>query len=442
MPFVNRLRRPVCLLAAVLLSFASLACAAPEEEPHPDTPAYAGLHPVKAPAPGPLLLAQGDKLAICGDSITQQIMYSRLIEDYLVMCVPDLHIAVRQHGWSGETADGFLRRMKDDCLRFGPTIATLCYGMNDYRYRPYQEAIGAAYRRNYTAVVETFKAAGVKVVLGAPNSVGKVASWVKPLNGTLAEHNQSLCTLRNIALDIADKEQVRFADNFWPLFVAGVTAHERYGAGYNINGNDGVHPDWAGHLLMAYDYLKALGLDGDLGTIKVDLATAKAVGAGGHSVDSFDGTTVNVTSNRYPFCLSGAVESFHATRSGASLVPFYKDLDRLTLVVTGAKAANYKVTWGAGSKVYTAAQLAAGVNLAEDFADTPFAEAWAKVDAAVQRKEAFETNEMQHTMRSPAMKADPQGTLAAAEAERDKLVAAVAAAFSPVKNTVKIEAAP
>src|SRR5207253_4018792 len=102
----------------------------------------AKFHPLKAPRPHGLVLREGDRLAICGDSITEQKMYSRIIEDYLTVCVPDLKITVRQYGWSGERAPGFLGRMTNDCLRFKPTIATTCYGMNDHEYRPYQESIG------------------------------------------------------------------------------------------------------------------------------------------------------------------------------------------------------------------------------------------------------------------------------------------------------------
>src|SRR5215475_5584032 len=67
--------------------------------------------PVPAPRPAGLLLQRGDRLAICGDSITEQKMYSRIMEDYLTMCVPELKITVRQYGWSGERAPGFLARM-------------------------------------------------------------------------------------------------------------------------------------------------------------------------------------------------------------------------------------------------------------------------------------------------------------------------------------------
>src|SRR5438552_9341644 len=124
----------------------------------PDDGLSAKLNLLKAPQPPGLVLRPEDRLAICGDSITEQKMYSRMIEDYLTVCVPELDISVRQYGWSGERAPGFLARMTNDCLRFKPTIATTCYGMNDHEYRPYEERIGQIYREKSTAIVETFNA--------------------------------------------------------------------------------------------------------------------------------------------------------------------------------------------------------------------------------------------------------------------------------------------
>src|SRR5882762_7278122 len=206
---------------------------------------------LKAPKPSGLVLRQGDRLAICGDSITEQKMYSRIMEDYLTMCVPDLQIEVRQYGWSGERAPGFLARMTNDCLRFKPTVATTCYGMNDHEYRPYEDRIGKTYRDNSIAIVESFKAHGVRVVQGSPGCVGKMPGWVKTASGTVEDLNLNLCNLRNIGIEIADQEQVGFADVFWPMLTAGFEARKRYATNYDIAGTDGVHPGWAGHGVMA-----------------------------------------------------------------------------------------------------------------------------------------------------------------------------------------------
>ena len=51
-------------------------------EPKPDDGAFTKFNPRLAPPPGPLLLRRGDRLAIIGDSITEQKIYSRIIETY------------------------------------------------------------------------------------------------------------------------------------------------------------------------------------------------------------------------------------------------------------------------------------------------------------------------------------------------------------------------
>ena len=107
------------MLALTLLP--ALPAAAGDYEPKPKDPYFAKFNPRLAPPPGPLLLQTGDRLAIVGDSITEQRKYSRILETYLTACVPELKITVRQVGRSGETAEGFRKRMQQDCLRFKPT---------------------------------------------------------------------------------------------------------------------------------------------------------------------------------------------------------------------------------------------------------------------------------------------------------------------------------
>ena len=263
----------------------------PKEQPNPSEAYFAKFHPKPAPKPSGLLLRPGDRLAICGDSITEQKIYSRIIETYLTVCAPDLNISVRQYGWSGETAPGFLARMTNDCLRFQPSIATTCYGMNDHGYRPYEASIGERYKHASTSIVEAFKNAGARVLQGSPGCVGLVPRWSKFTNSTADDLNLNLCELRNIGIDIALAEKVGFADVFWPMLTAGYSARQKYGPDYAVPGKDGVHPGWAGHLVMAYAFLKGLGLDGEVGTFTVDLAKSKAELSPGHNLVSFSGSS-------------------------------------------------------------------------------------------------------------------------------------------------------
>jgi lysophospholipase L1-like esterase len=430
--------RSLGLLVAVGVAAPLWVTAAVWLETKPADPFFEKFTVVKAPPPGKLMLRAGDRLAIVGDSITEQKMYSRIMETYLTVCVPELRISTRQFGWTGEVAESFLRRMTNDCLRFRPTVATTCYGMNDYQYRPYDLHNALWYSNKYTAVVEAFKAAGTRVILGSPGCVGKVASWVKNAFGTLEEHNLHLCALRNIDIEIAAKGKIRFADVFWPMFKGGFEARKEYGTNYVLTG-DGVHPRWAGHLVMAYAFLHAMGFDGNIGTFTVNLKTQSARVTEGHTLDHAANGEFTITSRRYPFCATGQTNNDNSIRSGMTLVPFNQELNRLMLVAKGGSAANYKVTWGKVSRVYSAAQLAKGVNLADGFAENPFSEAFKKVDEAVAAKQAYETRQIKNAFHSPEAKADMVATVARTEAERAPLAKAIEDAFVPVTHTLKVE---
>src|SRR5437879_7690044 len=114
------------LLSVFLVSIGISVFAAGQFQSKPENPYFAKFNPRKAPRPSGLLLKKGDRLAICGDSITEQKMYSRIMETYLTVCVPELEITVRQYGWSGERAPGHLARMTTGCLRVKPTLAQTC----------------------------------------------------------------------------------------------------------------------------------------------------------------------------------------------------------------------------------------------------------------------------------------------------------------------------
>lgn len=391
--------------------------------------------------PQQTLLRPGDRLAICGDSITEQKLYSRIIETYLTVCTPELNLGVRQYGWSGERADGFRQRMTNDVLRFEPTIATTCYGMNDYRYTPYTAEIGDAYRANMGDVVRSFQAHGVRIVLGSPGCVGKVASWVQSARGTLVEHNQSLAQLRNLDLQLAAAEKTAgFADVFRPMLEAEFRGRTLYGTNYAVPGKDGVHPGLAGQTIMAWAFLRALGVDGDIGTITVSLGSGKATASTGHTVTASRPGEVSLHSTRYPFCAPSANPADdNAIRSAFQWVPFAEELNRFKLVVKDARSSTrYEVKWGLISRYYSGADLRRGVNLAQDFTLTPFDDAFKAVDAAVAAKQAYETKQIKQEFHGEAGRLDMEATAQRTEAERAPLVVAIRTALVPVEHTITV----
>src|SRR3982751_4040296 len=74
------------------------------------------------------LLPANARVAIVGDSITEQKIYSKFIETYLLACTGRTDIKCFQFGWGGETASGFSLREENDLSAFNPSVITLCYG--------------------------------------------------------------------------------------------------------------------------------------------------------------------------------------------------------------------------------------------------------------------------------------------------------------------------
>ncbi len=398
---------------------------------------YVGL---QAPATTSVLLQKEDRLAICGDSITEQKKYSVLMEAYIVAARSDLHVTVRQYGWSGEQAGGFLKRMDNDVLRFKPTIATTCYGMNDFRYVPKDDAIAETYRQNQTAVVRKFKDAGARVVLGSSGTIHSVPPWVKSAKGTWETLNLALLNFRNIDIEVAKAEGVSFADVYWPMLLKGYESRAKFGAGFKLEGNDGVHPGWAGHVMMATAYLEGLGLRGDVGQINVDLAAGKAAAREGQRIMKYEGGVVSLRSFRLPFSFeAGDISKDDTIAAGVELADFQRKLNRLTLKVTGAKSAKVQVTWGADAKVFTAEQLTKGVNLAVEFPKNPTSATFAEIWKAVVEKQAYETKQIKTLFRSPEAKKDMEAVAKSSQVEFDRLAAALKAAIKPVNSTLKVE---
>jgi lysophospholipase L1-like esterase len=393
-------------------------------------------------------LQKGDYVGVIGDSITEQRKYSLFIEEYLTMCQPAGELKQTQFGWSGETSWGFEARMKNDMLRFKPTVSTTCFGMNDGGYSPMNEQKADRYRDAQTKIVRQMKEAGVRfIVVGSPGCVD--VQTFRNHNRQMAEmYNKTLASLRDISREVAEKEGVAFADVFDPMIDVMTKAEAKFGEQYHVCGGDGVHPDNNGHLVMAYAFLKGLGCTGDIGTITLDLTSGKGEATDGHKVLSAADGSIEVESSKYPFCFYGDPSRTDSTRGVLEFLPFNQDLNRFMLVVKNAGSGKVKVTWGSSSKEFEGGQLEKGINLAAEFLTNPFSGSFKRIEDEIARKQELETplvkrtiNEIpQVTRNAPAAK-DALERAAADGITTDKdLQAAVTASVTPVKHTIRIEA--
>ncbi|MHC4639742.1 MAG: SGNH/GDSL hydrolase family protein [Planctomycetota bacterium] len=404
---------------------------------------------IAAPAGNTTQLRDGDFVAICGDSITEQRLYSVYMQDYLLMCQPAARLRTLQAGWSGERAPGFEKRMENDVLTLGPDVATTCYGMNDGGYSPMTAEKEQRYRDSQRAIVKIFKENGVRfIIVGSPGCVDSDTFRKDPAQGAM--YNKTLAQLRDIARDVAKEENVIFANVYDPMMDVMAKAKAKYGRSYHLAGGDGVHPDFNGHLVMAYAFLKALGCDGDIGTITVDMASGKADATAGHKILSAAKGAVEIESSRYPFCFSGDPAKPRSTSGVIEFFPFNDELNRFILVAKNIRPdAIYKVTWGNTAGEYTGGELAKGINLAADFLDNPFSEPFRRCEEVIAKQQKFETTLTKYLLHRipyyldyvPETKEDFDNVIEKLSQKDKEMAAASAASVVPVRHRIKIEIA-
>lgn len=349
-------------------------------------------------------------------------------------------MSVCQYGWSGERAPGFAARLENDLPGFKPNIVTLCYGMNDGSYQPFNDQIGGTYEKAMREILKKLTGVGVtKVVVGSPGAVddfffrpGQTFADGKP---AAVSYNDNLAHLRDIDKKLAAESKQNFADVHAAMFDTMKKAQANLGEKYPVCGSDGFHPGSNGQLLMAYAFLKGLGLDGNIGEISIDLKSA-------------DGGKLEIESTRWPFCFDG--DSASPVRSILPFVAFNADLNRYTLKVANLEAPKAKVTWGKAAKTFTREQLTAGVNLMEEFEATPFDGSFQKLLGAIAAKQAFETYMIKSVITNfrniPAeAKEDPEIAAAYKKigerllVKHEKLDADVKKLLVPVKHTISVE---
>jgi hypothetical protein len=324
--------------------------------------------------------------------------------------------------------------------------------MNDGGYAPVNPRGQVGYRRAMTEIVQRLKSGGVRlIVVGSPGAVDS-DSFGEGLSGVGAEeyNTRTLRGLAGIAREVAAEQRVAYADVHELFCEVMAKAKAKFGPRYHVAGADGVHPAANGHLIIAYAFLKALGCDGDVGTIEIDLAGNRATASDGHRVLSFAVDAIEIESTRYPFCFYGDPGDPDSTRGTLEFLPFNRELNRLRLIVTGASTVRLKVTWGESSKIFLAEDLARGVNLAAEFLDNPFSEPFRAVESAVRRQQQYETlgvrgilggfeSSMAQSLDEQSAPDEPaDGILRNARA----LEAAARAAVKPVRHWLRISPVP
>jgi lysophospholipase L1-like esterase len=223
-------------------------------------PAVRAADPVGAAAStdAPFYLRDGDTVVFYGDSITLQQGYTRDIETYVLTRYPSWHVKFINSGWNGDLVSGgrggtIETRIKRDILPYHPTVVTILLGMNDGGYTRFNRANYDAYCEGMTRLVDSVvkQIPGVRLTLLSPTLYDENALYSHHIHG----YNSVMARYKDFVKKLGGQRDIPAVDLNSPM--ADATRRGRLTDPRFTIVPDGVHPDDAGHLLMAAVILKA-----------------------------------------------------------------------------------------------------------------------------------------------------------------------------------------
>src|ERR1700742_76358 len=108
-------------------------------------------------------LKPGDRVVFYGDSITEQNLYTSLVESYVITRFPRLDVSFINSGWSGDWVVGggggkIDERLRRDVFPYRPTVMTVMVGMNDGAYQEFDPSFFKVYSEGYERLLSLVRA--------------------------------------------------------------------------------------------------------------------------------------------------------------------------------------------------------------------------------------------------------------------------------------------
>lgn len=313
-------------------------------------------------------LKDGDRVVFYGDSITDQRLYTAFAETFVLTRYPGRKITFVHSGWGGDRVTGGPGgpvdvRLTRDVYPYKPNVVTIMLGMNDGRYRSYDQAIYDTYASGLESMVKQMKATlpGVRITAIRPSPYDEVTRPLMQPTG----YNTVLVQFGNYIAELAKREGLSVADLNAPVvaMLERAKATDPEGAGRIIA--DRVHPGAAGHLIMAGALLRAWGAQGRVSAVEIDAKAAAVKSASRAKVTGLN-AGVSVAWTQVDESLPMPVDwDDPVTKLAVNSSDFLNALNRQDLKVTGLAPGWYALRIdGQQVTVLKDTELAAGVNLA------------------------------------------------------------------------------
>ncbi len=323
---------------------------------------------------GGFYLKEGDRVVFYGDSITDQRLYTLFAETFVVTRFPSLDVTFTHSGWGGDKVSGgggggIDARLNRDVFAYDPTVVTIMLGMNDGRYRAFDQGIFNTYKNGLNSIVDKLeqKKPGVRITLIEPSPYDDITREPKFEGG----YNAVLIRFGAAVADIAKAHQQQVADLNTSVVAMLKKARATDAKLSEKIIGDRIHPGPSGHLIMAAALLKAWNAPAVVSAVEINAAQGKILRSENTAVSDFQADKEGFSWTQLDRSLPMPVDMGNReTALAVSSSDFVDTLNQQVLKVDGATAETYSLSIdGEIIGLFTKAEMADGINLA--MMDTP-----------------------------------------------------------------------
>jgi len=325
----------------------------------------------------------GDRVAFMGNSITDGGHYHSYIWLYYMTHYPNMRLTMFNVGIGGDNVKQMSDRFEYEILTKKPTVMTLTWGMNDTGYFEWFKPDAAT---NWAAAsVDTAEAryAVLDAKLKKHPEFKKVFILGSPYDESTKSNKKNYYPGKRAAFaKLIDFQQATAIKNGWPYvdfnhpMTEINTKWQQKDSLFSLTPHDRIHPDYEGHMVMAYLFLKTQGLANkpvaDFSVNAKSKAVSKAINCSITNVTGIDDhISFNYLANSLPYpmdtvAVGGDWGAHNKQIGGTKYVPFTQEFNREILAVKGLKDGNYKLIMD-GQEIgqWSAKDISEGINLAE-----------------------------------------------------------------------------
>jgi lysophospholipase L1-like esterase len=324
-------------------------------------------------------LHDGDRVVFYGDSITEQRLYTSIIETYVALH-PYGKVSFVNSGWGGDRVTGggggdIDTRLNRDVLPYKPTVVTIMLGMNDGGYKAESADNDQKFFDGYRHIVERLQKElpNARLVLLQPSPYDEVTRPPAKPVADGSSYNEALVSFGKWIANYSAQMHLTTIDlNTGMVKMLEEAKRLDPDAAKEII-PDHVHPSFGGHLFMAYEVLKGWGASPIVSEVDIDASggTPHLTGSEHAKVSSLSASPVLSWSETddavaLPFRQWQDMWGGGSTKLVIKAGNLSQNLNQEILRVKGLKNGTYSVLIdGVSVGAFNNSELDAGVNLGD-----------------------------------------------------------------------------